>query len=144
MSVYSELLKDPRWQKLRLEVFQRDNFKCLACLSTEKTLHVHHLHYVGGRKPWEYTTDELITVCEGCHERETALRKGNFTDDLKWYSLECRMPIWVLARIVHTAAFAFKHHPEIFQKYRDAHDELVGQTRFMPFTMDYVSDNEEG
>jgi len=27
MSAYSEKLKDPRWQKKRLEVFQRDGFR---------------------------------------------------------------------------------------------------------------------
>ena len=65
---YSEKLKDPRWQKKRLEVLQRDNFTCLACGSAEKTLHVHHCYYVGKRNPWEYDSDSLLTFCENCHD----------------------------------------------------------------------------
>jgi 5-methylcytosine-specific restriction endonuclease McrA len=30
-SKYSEKLRDPRWQKKRLEIFQRDNFICQNC-----------------------------------------------------------------------------------------------------------------
>ena len=28
---YSEKLKDPRWQKKRLEILERDNFRCQYC-----------------------------------------------------------------------------------------------------------------
>lgn len=62
---YSEKLKDPRWQKLRLEVFQRDNFTCLACGSKDKTLCVHHLEYNG--RPWEADMAMLETLCNDCH-----------------------------------------------------------------------------
>ena len=68
---YIELLKDPRWQKKRLEIMQRDNFTCQHCGSTEKTLNVHHLLYSKGSKPWEYDNDNLITLCQDCHEKET-------------------------------------------------------------------------
>lgn len=67
---YAELLKDPRWQKKRLEIMQRDNFTCQHCLATEKSLQVHHLVYEKGKKPWEYENDELITLCERCHQNE--------------------------------------------------------------------------
>jgi len=68
MSNYSELLKDPRWQKKRLEILERDKFQCRACEQTDKTLHVHHLEYKKGKKPWEYSKWKLITLCEECHE----------------------------------------------------------------------------
>lgn len=68
---YIELLKDPRWQKKRLEIMQRDGFKCQHCLATDKSLQVHHLVYHKGAKPWEYKDEELITLCEHCHEYET-------------------------------------------------------------------------
>lgn len=64
---YSDLLKDPRWQRLRLEVMQRDDFTCQSCKSKDKTLQVHHKKYVFNQKPWEYSTEELITYCEDCH-----------------------------------------------------------------------------
>lgn len=64
---YSEKLKDPRWQKKRLEVMQRDGFKCVACGDGDSTLNVHHRYYISGRNPWNYESDTLITLCEGCH-----------------------------------------------------------------------------
>lgn len=73
---YSEKLKDPRWQKKRLEVLQRDDFTCQSCLDTESTLHVHHHWYEKGKNPWEYPDNCFITLCESCHENETDQRKG--------------------------------------------------------------------
>ncbi len=65
---YSEKLRDPRWQKMRLEVMQRDKFTCCHCRDDEKTLNVHHLTYTKGAAPWEYELSNLITLCEDCHE----------------------------------------------------------------------------
>jgi len=64
---YSEKLKHPKWQKKRLEVFQRDNFKCILCNDSESTLHVHHKEYISGLEPWEYTLDNFQSLCEYCH-----------------------------------------------------------------------------
>jgi len=75
MSNYSDLLKDPRWQKKRLEIFKRDHFTCKKCEDTESTLHVHHLKYTYGKKPWEYNKKDLLTVCKDCHGIMTRLSK---------------------------------------------------------------------
>lgn len=64
---YSEKLRDPRWQKKRLEIMQRDEFKCQECADTESTLHVHHARYLKHRDPWEYDDALLVTLCEACH-----------------------------------------------------------------------------
>lgn len=69
-SNYSEKLRDPRWQRRRLEIFQRDNFTCQSCHSDSKTLNIHHLKYFPGREPWEYEDHYLVTYCEKCHETE--------------------------------------------------------------------------
>lgn len=73
---YSEKLKDPRWQRKRLEVMERDEFHCRMCGDGESTLHVHHKRYVKGREPWEYELHELATVCENCHEQAHELMNG--------------------------------------------------------------------
>ena len=65
---YSELLKDPRWQKKRLEILQRDNFRCQSCMENEKQLHVHHICNEEDLLPWEYKNTDLITLCEECHK----------------------------------------------------------------------------
>lgn len=68
MSTYAEKLKDPRWQKKRLEVMQRDNFECRDCGDKKKTLHVHHCFYEKG-DPWDTDSVFLLTLCSKCHER---------------------------------------------------------------------------
>ncbi len=62
---YSDLLKDPRWQKKRLKVLQFDGWMCFGCGSETKQLHAHHVVYKG--KPWE-DGNEIITQCEDCHK----------------------------------------------------------------------------
>lgn len=72
---YSEKLKDPRWQKVRLQVMERDHWTCVNCSSEEKMLSVHHGYYERGLEPWEYPLSTLWTVCEDCHvflEKERA------------------------------------------------------------------------
>lgn len=72
---YSEKLRDPRWQRKRLEIMKRDNFTCLDCKSTIKTLNVHHHRYRRDAQPWDYSPLELGTYCHECHEaREQELK----------------------------------------------------------------------
>ena len=67
---YYEKLKDPRWQKKRLEIFKRDNFTCQSCFADDITLTVHHLYYEKGKEPWDYPNQALITLCIDCHRQE--------------------------------------------------------------------------
>lgn len=64
---YSEKLKDPRWQKKRLKVLERDGWRCRGCLDETRTLHIHHLKY-GKGEPWEVPDEWLETLCEECHD----------------------------------------------------------------------------
>lgn len=66
---------DPRWQKKRLEIMQRDGFKCVHCWGAENTLHVHHAYYVKGRKCWDYPDFALQTTCDDCHKETHAPRE---------------------------------------------------------------------
>lgn len=68
---YSEQLKDPRWQKRRLEILNRDSFTCRQCECNYKPLHVHHLGYKKDGYLWEVHDDQLITFCEDCHKHIT-------------------------------------------------------------------------
>ncbi len=70
---YSDKLKDPRWQRKRLEILNRDEFKCRSCGDTEKMLHVHHLCYEKNKEPWETKNDDLVTLCADCHSAATYL-----------------------------------------------------------------------
>ena len=68
MKDYSEEYKDPRWQKKRLKIFNRDKFTCQECGDNSNTLHVHHKQYKDGKKVWEYPMIDLVTLCETCHK----------------------------------------------------------------------------
>jgi hypothetical protein len=68
---YFKKLLDPRWQKRRLEVFERDEFRCRACGSEKKTLQVHHLYYKSGREPWDYPLGAYKTFCLDCHKEQS-------------------------------------------------------------------------
>lgn len=54
-----------RWQRIRKQVWERDNYTCQWCGDDGK-LHAHHLIRVadGGEK---YDMENIITLCEGCH-----------------------------------------------------------------------------
>ena len=66
---YSEKLKSPKWQKKRLEVLEKADWKCECCGDKEETLHVHHTFYEKGREVWEYDKDDLSCLCSNCHEK---------------------------------------------------------------------------
>jgi hypothetical protein len=68
MADFWENYKDPRWQKCRLQIMERDEFKCRMCHRSDVTLNVHHAYYERGKKPWEYDDDILFTFCEECHK----------------------------------------------------------------------------
>jgi hypothetical protein len=65
---YKRLLQDPRWQKKRLKIMERDRFACRVCRDAESTLHVHHRYYKNSEGPWDYPDRALVTLCASCHE----------------------------------------------------------------------------
>lgn len=74
---YQEKLRDPRWQKRRLEILQRDNFTCKLCGDDKSELHIHHAAYKKGLDPWEYEDAWLHTVCAHCHESAALIRMAS-------------------------------------------------------------------
>lgn len=73
---YSKRLQDPRWQKKRLEILNRDSFTCRMCDDTLSTLHVHHRSYVKGKDPWDYEDSNFLTLCCACHEQIEMVMKN--------------------------------------------------------------------
>lgn len=74
---YSEKLKDPRWQKKRLEIMELDGWQCRQCGRDDKTLHTHHIFYVRGRQPWEYPNQAFICLCDDCHSKAVTFPSFN-------------------------------------------------------------------
>lgn len=77
MSTYREKLRDPRWQRKRLEVLQRDKWRCTECRVDDKPLHVHHVYYEKGKDPWDYPNEAFVALCDQCHDEEHAQLEYN-------------------------------------------------------------------
>jgi 5-methylcytosine-specific restriction endonuclease McrA len=60
--------QDERWYACAKKVKERAKFTCERCGATQTTLHVHHINYRQGHKPWEYKDHELMCLCERCHD----------------------------------------------------------------------------
>lgn len=69
---YAKKLKDPRWQKKRLQILERDNWTCRDTGKTDEELQVHHCWYAKGT-PWETPDEYLITLSKSAHKRRQAL-----------------------------------------------------------------------
>lgn len=97
-SEYLEKLKDPRWQRKRLEILQRDKFMCQACGEDSHTLHVHHRYYIPGAEPWEAPSESLVTLCADCHETESEEMAAALADINEYLRVKCLAgDVWELA-----------------------------------------------
>jgi 5-methylcytosine-specific restriction endonuclease McrA len=67
---WSEQYKHPNWQRMRLFIFNRDNFTCQICNNHHRLLHVHHTKYFQNKFIWEIDQSTLVTLCEVCHSRK--------------------------------------------------------------------------
>ena len=111
---YIEKLKDPRWQKKRLQILGRDDFTCQNCFDTKETLHVHHRLYKKGCEPWEYDESYLVTLCATCHGEESADKESCklLVDTLKLNFFMC--DIHNIACAFHFAPFHKANKPPEF------------------------------
>lgn len=84
-SEYQKKLLDPRWQKKRLQVLERDQWMCQICCDSESTLHVHHKFYTKG-EPWDIPLNGLVALCEVCHQEETDTLKDSQKELIEGFS----------------------------------------------------------
>jgi 5-methylcytosine-specific restriction endonuclease McrA len=75
VTTYQRLLRDPRWQRRRLQIFERDGWTCRQCGDETSELQVHHTAYIAGAAPWEVPPRMLVTLCVTCHRK--LRKKGN-------------------------------------------------------------------
>ena len=68
LNQYDSLLMKDEWKDKRSLIIKRDGGRCQKC-GKDTDLNVHHKLYIWGRKPWEYSDDDLITLCCHCHRK---------------------------------------------------------------------------
>lgn len=79
---YATNLLDPRWQKKKASICERDKWICQLCQDDTAPLHVHHRVSIPGYEPWDYPDDKLITLCDNCHIAVTRIIENNFPDSI--------------------------------------------------------------
>lgn len=70
---YCKYLESEKWKNFREEVLKRDNYKCTKCGKTEN-LHIHHISY---DNIWDEKLEDVITLCDECHEKEHSTKRWN-------------------------------------------------------------------
>lgn len=110
---YAEKLKDVRWQRKRLELLEKSQWRCSniqlgTCPNYEtpdkNTLAVHHRIYLPKTEPWDYEAWAYQVLCDDCHKQaqlimqqaQTALAKSEalmgacaLLNELSMNELEC-------------------------------------------------------
>lgn len=161
--IYAEKLKDPRWKAKREEILRRDNYTCRGCGAKDPDppepeedgyvpedldspepiiLEVHHKWYEWGKDPWDYPGSCLITLCDMCHDTETAYQKGaleNLTQVVRTRFLSRDINILACALEQVQAPFGKKGlarliswiltTPEVFGILQDVYEEREGKLR---------------
>lgn len=67
----SARLNDKKWQKIRVQVWKRDGFKCQhCCKQLARGLKPITHHIVPWRETQDDSMDNLVTLCNSCHLKE--------------------------------------------------------------------------
>ena len=114
-STYSDLLKHPKWQKKRLLIMERDNFQCQMCGCENKSLNVHHFYYKKGVKPWQYSNEALITLCEDCHKIEEDEKRVQLAGLLSTMEICCIPSCFV--KMLTSTLLPFANKPEELKQF---------------------------
>lgn len=144
-SEYSKKLLDPRWQKKRLEILQRDEFTCQSCFDTENTLHVHHRRYFPGREPWDIDNKFLVTLCASCHQEETdlwpdvshdliaILKESFFASDVKEIASSfINIPIYYDTHVTASIIAHWLSTPDLLREMGDRYFDSLKAKRGLP------------
>lgn len=101
MSKYTDLLKDPKWQRKRLEIMNRDSWKCGICQDDSEMLVVHHKYYDKDKMPWQYPDKAYITLCFDCHNELHKDQKQLHSDIIEHFKRsEFSMEeVWEIAKV---------------------------------------------
>ncbi|MBR2240020.1 MAG: HNH endonuclease [Bacilli bacterium] len=54
-----------KWEQVRNQILERDNFKCIVC--GKPATQVHHIHLRSKRKDLIYEKNNLVSLCDKCH-----------------------------------------------------------------------------
>lgn len=86
-----------KWEEVRNQVLERDNYKCVVC--GKPATQVHHIHLRSKRKDLLYEMNNLVSVCSKCHfHKSTEL----YEEQTKIIARAKRMTVEELLRFAET------------------------------------------
>ena len=118
---YSDKLKNPKWQKKRLEILNRDKFTCCFCGDKETELHVHHKSYKSN--PWESDNKELQTICKHCHLLTHRLDDITEFKVIKHY--DTILHIWTILLFCKTGVVMFTYNKSVMEYKGCIHSDVL-------------------
>lgn len=140
---YSDKLLDPRWQKKRLKIFERDNWSCVCCADSSSTLSVHHKSY--NVNPWNVENDQLMTLCVLCHKLyEQAKKISDFNGQVKFRINDNGFKSYLLG-VNRTDTFNEKSCISILVGENDTFimPEVVYTEDYLNFIKSFLSNNDD-
>jgi len=69
------ITRGPRWQALRMQALDRDDWQCVQC-GARRGLECDHVEPVRDRPDLAYSLANLQTLCGRCHSRKTRIEVG--------------------------------------------------------------------
>ena len=97
-----EKFRDVRWQKKRIEILERDGERCqgidengVQCKKTlkDEQLEIHHRNYTTP-DPWDEPSENLISLCRECHEKEKNANLGQAARDVCNALMKSNWMVW--------------------------------------------------
>lgn len=78
---YDDFYHEPTWKRVRMQAVIRDHGLCVECLKQGKIAQYHVVHHIRPVKTpggWQhrYDINNLVCVCEACHQRLHGERNG--------------------------------------------------------------------
>lgn len=127
MDNYSELLKDERWLERKAEIIKRDHKRCACCFDNKSQLHVHHKVYHEGHYPWEYTDDELITLCVHCHRTLHGIQNCYVDKCVTFKSFKCNTgdESYTVIAFFNDDVYCVTHTQERFRAYGNSIKNII-------------------
>lgn len=71
-----KVTRTARWKALRMEILERDKFRCRSCGCAGR-LEVDHIKPVRTHPELSYTPTNLQALCPSCHTRKTRIECGH-------------------------------------------------------------------
>ena len=74
------------WVEKKIEILRRDDYTCVKCNESlnywdyKPILHVHHIVPASEEMALFFDNDNLITLCEDCHNEVHSLDKNKFNN----------------------------------------------------------------